>query len=139
MNWLVYFLVAVVLGAIGVAVWARMAPSDPAIWHAMPGAVTDRDMAGGAMRVVGAGEDGLTRLDQIIRAEPRTQVLAGSADDGMITYIARSRLFGFPDYITTRQNGPQIEIYARLRFGASDLGVNARRLDRWLALLGQGG
>jgi len=29
----------------------------------------------------------------------------------------------------------RIQIYSRLRFGKSDLGVNANRLDRWIAQL----
>lgn len=125
--------------AVGLSLWARLAPSDPADWHRMPGAVTDRDMEGGAMRVVGAGSDGLVRLDSIIRQEPRLTALAGSVEEGMITYVARSRIFGFPDYVTVRQADKQIEIYSRLRFGRSDLGVNAERLDRWLALFAEGG
>jgi len=139
MKWVLILISAIAALAIGLAIWVRAAPSDPGVWHVMPGAVTNRDMAGGAMRVVGAGEDGLIRLDSIIRKTPRTTVLAGSPDEGMITYITRSKLFGFPDYTTIRQNGAQIELYARLRFGASDLGVNAKRLDRWLALFGQRG
>ncbi len=139
MKWVFAGLVVIAALTVGLAIWARQAPSDAAHWHAMPGAVTDRDMAGGAMRVVGAGEAGLSELDQIIRAEPRTTVLAGSVEEGMITYITRSAVFGFPDYITIRQNGAQIELYSRLRFGASDMGVNGKRLDRWLAVFGQGG
>ena len=139
MKWVITGLGILAVLAAGLAIWARVAPSDPARWHAMPGAVTDRDMEGGAMRVVGAGEDGLSRLDAIIRAAPRTSVLTGSVDKGMITYIARSRLFGFPDYVTVRQAGKQIEIYSRLRFGRSDLGVNAKRLDHWLALYAERG
>ena len=139
MKWVFALLVVIAALTVGLAIWARQAPSDAARWHVMPGAVTDRDMAVGAMRVVGAGEAGLSELDQIIRAEPRTTVLAGSVEEGMITYITRSAVFGFPDYITIRQNGGQIELYSRLRFGASDMGVNGKRLDRWLAVFGQGG
>ena len=50
----------------------------------------------------------------------------------MITYVTRSALFRFPDYTTVRHRDAQIEIYGRLRFGRSDLGVNAARIDRWL-------
>jgi len=55
----------------------------------------------------------------------------------MITYVTRSRVFGFPDYTTVRQAGPQLEIYGRLRFGRSDLGVNAARIDGWLQSFAQ--
>ena len=139
MKWLGIGLVLVIGGLVVFSAYARLAPSDPARWHAMPGAVTNRDLTGGAMRVVGAGADGLNRLDAIIRATPRTTVLSGSVEEGMITYVTRSAVFGFPDYTTIRAAGPQIELFGRLRFGASDLGVNARRLDGWLALFSEGG
>lgn len=129
-----------ILAVIGVAVsaYVRLAPTDPSHWHAMPAAVTNRDTDGGAMRVIGAGQDGLARLDRIIQATPRTDVLTGSVKAGMITYVTRSRVFGFPDYTTVRQAGPQLEIYGRLRFGRSDLGVNAARIDDWLQTFAQG-
>ena len=135
------FLIGLGLFAIiGVAIsaYVRLAPTDPERWHSLPAAMTNRDTDGGAMRVVGAGQDGLTRLDQIIRATPRTRVLAGSVEEGMITYVSRSRVFGFPDYTTVRQAGPQLELYGRLRFGRSDIGVNAARIDGWLQSFAQG-
>lgn len=134
-----YALAVVAVLAAALSVWVRLAPSDPDRWHAMPGAITNRDLTGGAMRVTGAGEDGLARLDQIIRATLRTKVLAGSVGEGIITYITRSAVMGFPDYTTLRLNDKQIELYGRQRFGKSDFGVNAARLDGWLVALRQGG
>jgi uncharacterized protein (DUF1499 family) len=46
-----------------------------------------------------------------------------------LTYVTRSRWIGFPDYTTIEQDGDVIKLYARLRFGQSDLGVNKARLD----------
>ena len=57
----------------------------------------------------------------------------------MITYVTRSRVFGFPDYTTVRQAGDTLEIHGRLRFGESDMGVNAARVDGWLERLRQAG
>ena len=139
MKWLALGLGVIGILAVGLSLYVRLAPSDPARWHRMPAAVTNRDVVGGAMRVIGAGEGGLKRLDDIIRATPRTRVLAGSVGEGMITYVTRSRVFGFPDYTTVRHAGPQLELYGRLRFGGSDLGVNAARLDGWLAAFAQRG
>ncbi|MBC7133893.1 MAG: DUF1499 domain-containing protein [Roseovarius sp.] len=129
-------LAAIVVLALAVALLAciRLAPSDPARWHRMPETITDRDLEGGAMRRV-AGD--LAALDAIARATPRTRVLAGSVGEGMITYVTRSRIMGFPDYTTVRQAGDMLEIFARLRFGRSDLGVNAARVDGWLARLAE--
>ena len=129
MKWLVLGVIGI---AVGLGVYVRLAPTDAGRWHEMPGAVTNRDLTGGAMRVVGAGDGGLARMDEIIRDTPRTEVLTGSVESGMVTYVTRSKVFGFPDYTTVRAAGPQLELYGRSRFGKSDLGVNAARLDRWL-------
>ncbi|SLN09962.1 hypothetical protein PEL8287_00128 [Roseovarius litorisediminis] len=139
MKWFLTLLLIIVLLTVGLMVVVRMAPTEGAVWHQMPAAITNRDTTSGAMRITGAGDDGLARLDAIIRQTARTRQLAGTVEEGMITYVTRSALFGFPDYTTIRQAGPQIEIYGRLRFGYSDMGVNAARIDRWLELFRKGG
>ena len=76
----------------------------------------------------------------IALATPRTLVLEGSVEDGMITYITRTRVFGFPDYTTVTQKDKTLKFHARLRFGMKDMGVNAARGDAWIAeLTGSGG
>ncbi|WP_332870126.1 DUF1499 domain-containing protein [Roseovarius salinarum] len=122
---------------IALALYIRLAPSDADRWHRMPEAVTDRDLTGGAMRVVHADAESFRRLHEIITGAPRTRVLAGSVEERMVTYVTRSLVWGFPDYTTIRLRGERIEVYARLRFGNSDFGVNAERVDRWLARLAQ--
>jgi uncharacterized protein (DUF1499 family) len=62
-------------------------------------------------------------------ALPRTQMIAGAVGEGRLTYITRTKWIGFPDYTTIEQDGENIKLYARLRFGRSDLGVNRKRLD----------
>ncbi len=121
---------------VGLAMGAyiRLAPSDPVRWHVAP-EDTERDLKGGVVRVVETGPDGLARLDKIARATPRTSVLAGSLEEGMITYITRTKVFGFPDYTTVQLDGDTLRIYARLRFGRKDFGVNRDRVTQWLALL----
>ncbi|MFB9148187.1 DUF1499 domain-containing protein [Roseovarius ramblicola] len=128
--------IAVVAALAGVLAFIRLAPSDPARWHQMPETVGNRDIEGGAMR---RAEGDLAALDAIVRDTPRTRVLAGSVDQGMVTYVTRSRVFGFPDYTTVRQDGEMLEIYGRLRFGRSDMGVNAGRIDGWLGRLAEAG
>lgn len=139
MKWLFGLVVLVALVGASLAIYARSLSSDPTQWHVMPNKPRDINEAGGAIRYATDTGVSLAQLDQIIRATPRTTVLAGSVDEGMITYITRSAVFGFPDYTTVRQDGPQITIYGRLRMGYADLGTNAKRIDGWLALLGQGG
>ncbi|WP_170774445.1 DUF1499 domain-containing protein [Ruegeria lacuscaerulensis] len=126
----------VLVGAV-VALWVyiRLAPSDPAQWHIPLTATADTNMQGGVIRIVETGPEGLARLDDIAQATPRTTVLAGSVNEGMITYITRSKVIGFPDYTTVQQDGDTLRIHARLRFGRSDFGVNRDRVDEWLAAL----
>lgn len=126
----IWILLAVVVVGLG---YIRLAPSDPARWHTVIKADKEKTFKQGVIRLPEAGSDGLARLDAIIRRSPRTTVLAGSVDEGMITYVTRSRVFGFPDYSTVRQDGDRLVIYARSRFGRSDTGVNRRRVEGWLA------
>lgn len=136
MKVVIWLGVLILLVAANFAAWVRFAPSDPARWHVPPQVTEDEDLTGGVKRrVAGVGPEALRRFDAIARATPRTQVLAGSVADGMVTYITRSALWGFPDYTTVAQEGEDLAIHGRLRFGTSDMGVNRARVDRWIAAL----
>jgi uncharacterized protein (DUF1499 family) len=128
----------VLLAVLGFGLWVRMAPSDPARWHVSAGDSGNRDFAGAVIRTIPAGPGDMTRLDRIIRDTARTTLLAGSPEEGMVTYITRSRLWGFPDYTTIEARAGSIVIHGRLRFGASDMGVNRARLEGWIAALKAG-
>lgn len=135
MKWIGVILLVLLVAFVGLLLWIRLAPDDVARWHHLPQVVESADMEGGATRVV---EGDLAKLDAIMRAEPRTYILAGSIDEGLVTYITRSRVFGFPDYTTVGQRGDDLIIHARLRYGKSDMGVNKARVERVLAAMGQG-
>lgn len=126
---------AIVLIVVAGLAWIRLAPSDPAVWHVDPQVTADQDLAGGVRRRIPAGERTFEMLDRIILATPRTEVLAGSVEEGKITYITRSQWMGFPDYTTIMRHEDVLELHARLRFGQSDRGVNKQRVDSWLAQL----
>ncbi len=121
--------------------FVRFAPSDPDRWHVDP--LTASDPApGGVLRrqpVPLEAAEALARFDAVARAAPRTQVLAGSLAEAHLTYVVRSRWIGFPDYVSVKAvagaDGTELAILSRLRFGYSDMGVNAARLDRWLQAL----
>ena len=130
-RWSMVFL-GVVLAVAGLLGYVRFAPGDVGRWHVAPDVRADRDFSGGVVRRVETGADGLTRLDTVARATPRTSVLAGSVAGQMVTYVTRSAVFGFPDYTTVQQVGDRLAIYARLRFGRSDMGVNKARVGRWI-------
>lgn len=130
---------------VGALLYIRLAPSDPARWHTDPVTAPDPDDGGVRVepgRVVSARapRDLLAAFDKAALAEPRAKRLAGSLDAGRITYVFRSRGFGFPDYLTVQalphEGGSTLAVLSRLRFGLSDTGVNAARLDRMLERLG---
>ncbi|MEM6941044.1 MAG: DUF1499 domain-containing protein [Pseudomonadota bacterium] len=129
---------------VGFLAYVRLAPSDPSRWH-KPSTATGMGETRGPgshlwrQRVAGDEEEALRKIDAVAQATARTQVLAGSVADKQITYVTRSKLVGFPDYTTVGVYGPTeeryIEIYGRLRFGTSDLGVNRARVEAWRAVL----
>lgn len=84
-------LIILLAALIGLGLYVRLAPSDPTRWHSMPGEMEDRDRDGGVDRVFEAADGDLARLHAIAVATPRTTVLAGSVEDGMITYVTRDR------------------------------------------------
>ncbi|WP_138465554.1 DUF1499 domain-containing protein [Poseidonocella sp. HB161398] len=143
--------------AIGIAVavlfslYVRFAPSDPRIWHVDPRVIVDPGQDGAfllrdadpsdgpARHVAGSPDEVMARLDEIALATPGVSRLAGSPAEGHVTYVARSRVFGFPDYISViaepAGDGTALAVYARLRFGSYDLGVNRKRVEAWLEAL----
>ena len=124
----------VIAAAVLLALYVRFAPSDTGRFHVSGAVQSDADLEGGVKRILPGVT--LAELDQIAQQTPRTKVLAGSVDDGMITYVTRSRLIGFPDYTTVEAKDGMVTVFARLRFGRSDLGVNRRRVEGWIKALG---
>lgn len=147
MKWLALLAGAIALAALAGALWVRLAPSDPARWHVVPGPDTSTGRPNEALRLPGSGApvyavppgELAARLDAVALAEPRTRRLAGGPEAGFTTYVQRSRWLGFPDYVSVQvsptDQGATLAIWSRARFGRSDLGVNAARLDRWLQAL----
>lgn len=130
---MIFFLLLAI--GLGVLAWIRFAPSDPAVWHVDPKVTADQDLANGVRRRIEGGQAALTALHPIILATPRTEVLAGTVDAGQVTYVTRSQWMGFPDYTTLLVKDGVLELWARARFGQSDLGVNKARVERWLEAL----
>ncbi len=77
---------------------------------------------------------------RVIETQPRTKLLAVSADGLQIESEQRSALFGFVDRISVRfvplQAGTSTLIaYSRSQVGYWDMGVNRERLRTWIAAL----
>ena len=143
---------AALLLILGLVLYIRTAPDDPARWQvpvavadaATPGPCADRVVpvpkgARATCLLSGTPDQVLARLDAVAMAAPRTTRLAGSVTEGRITWVQRSRLMAFPDYITAEvaaaPEGTRLDVVSRQRYGSSDLGVNAARLRDWLARL----
>lgn len=153
LRWMAVALL-VVLGAGYAAI--NLTTHDPERWHLDPASVELRgtpneflaappgtteaepDMATGVY--AGSPQDLLARFDTVARAQPRTQVVAGDAASGMITYVQRTPGVGFPDYVTVKavevEDGAGLVVYSRSRFGEDDFGVNRQRVRTWLGELG---
>lgn len=143
-----YTLILAVL--IALLAYVRFAPSDPQVWHEPEPATAARPVEGSFLvrpeggDVVGpvlamSPAEVLAKLDKIAMATPRTKRLSGSPEEGRITYVTRSLVIAFPDYTTVAvveaEGGSQPVIFARLRFGRKDFGVNEKRVRAWLAQL----
>lgn len=134
-----------VLAVLAAAIWFRVVPMPAAVWHVEPADVTppqspNHDLRRGPGAPVFAAPlpDVAARLDRVARGEG-AKIVAGDAAAGHVTYVVRSAIMGFPDAVSIRlrpeAGGTRAEIYSRSRYGYSDLGVNAARLDRWIAAL----
>lgn len=120
------------LAFMALAAYIRLAPSYPDRWHIDPSSVD----AIGPTGILQKMPVELASFDAVAQSASRIRVLAGSVFEGHITYVARSRILGFPDFITVKKIDGEILIYSRQRFGSSDMGVNAGRLDQWRRTLG---
>ncbi len=140
----VLFLLLILLAV--ALLWFRLAPIDADDWHLDPAeADPPRDtgvrMIGPeAPRFPGTPDDVLGAFSDIALSDPRTRLLDGSLDEGMMTFVARSRVFGFPDLVTAKATAEgdrtKLSIISRAKYGRSDAGVNAARIDRWLHEMG---
>ena len=131
---ILWFLAALV---VAFAIYVRVAPVRTADWHVPP--VGDESGPGGfavVRDVTGTSENVLQAIMRVAMATPRTTLIAGGVDEGMMTFQTRSRVVGFPDYTTVMVRDGRLIIHARLRFGQSDLGVNRARVEAWLDRLG---
>lgn len=126
---------AVLILIVGLLAFIRLAPTDVARWHVPVTAAQDKDLTGGAIRVIDGDAARMQALQDIALATDRTRLIAGSASEGLMTFQTRSRWMGYPDHTTIQLDDGQIRMFARLRFGQSDMGVNKARLERWIGEL----
>ncbi|MCF6271661.1 MAG: DUF1499 domain-containing protein [Rhodobacteraceae bacterium] len=79
-------------------------------------------------------------FDDYVMTQPRVTRLAGSVEEGWLTYVQRTPVLRMPDYISVQfmdfeDGGSAMAIYSRSRYGYGDMGVNKARIDIWLQSL----
>ncbi len=153
LTFLKYAVLLVLLLVVGFLAYVRFAPLNAEQWHqdpmtaptpatpnswriAAPG--QDPGAAGQASPVyrASAGEL-LAAFEKVALSKPHTEKLAGSAADGFVTFVQRTPLVRYPDYISVRavdlgDGTSALSVLSRSRFGKSDLGVNKARMEEWL-------
>ena len=144
-----YVLIGGGLLIVGAALYVRTTAMDPRVWHVDPdlgertGRPNDILVAVDGDRpspvIAAPPAEVAKRLDGIALSDPKTERIAGSPEEGWVTYVQRSDLMGYPDAISVKvsptEGGSRVSIWSRSRFGYRDFGVNRARVDRWLAEL----
>jgi uncharacterized protein (DUF1499 family) len=146
---------AVLAAAAALSLAIRLAPDDPARWHVDPATApgTGHPNANRVLPEAAAGPadsrapvyavpaaELAAAFDRMAQDQPRTARLAGGPDSLHATYVQRSRVWGFPDYVSVRfyelpGGRSTLALWSRARYGRGDLGVNAARARAWLAAL----
>ena len=113
-------------------------PSSPNSYRVGPDGTTEPDAAAPEFSIDAAALG--AAFDTVAMNENAVERLAGSPGEGWATYVQRSTLFGFPDYISVRfidldNGGSTLAVFSRSRLGQSDLGVNKKRVEDWLSKL----
>lgn len=150
MKILTYLVVILLVASSAGAVYFRKVSDDPKVWHVDPLTAAKPDTPNtiivrpqGGDRTMPSydvtPEELAKAIDAVALAEPRTERIGGSPETLWMTYVQRSALWGFPDYISVKvlpkEEGSTWAAFSRARFGHSDLGVNAARLERWQGAL----
>ena len=79
---------------------------------------------------------------QVVAEQPRVEVRSVDEAGSPTALIQRTKLLRFPDLVTVAfapldEGRSTLYVYSRSVYGESDLGVNARRIDAWLARLAE--
>jgi uncharacterized protein (DUF1499 family) len=145
MRIILALVVVILVAVLGAAIYFRSVSMPAEVWHVDPAAVTPPQSPNFELRV---GQDApvfdmaadalAARIDAVATAEG-ARMIGGALAEGQMTYVARTRIMGYPDAVSIRLvpvgEGTRMEIFSRARFGYSDMGVNAARVDRWIAAL----
>jgi uncharacterized protein (DUF1499 family) len=79
-------------------------------------------------------------IQDVAHSQQRTYQAALYPERRQVHYVARTAVFNFPDLITVQvqpesSDTSDLILYSRSVYGHSDLGVNRKRVETWLAAL----
>ena len=126
--------------AVLAALYVRFAPIEPNDWHIDPDEANAPStpnfvlLAGDDAPVyTAAPADVFAAYNQALANLPNTSRIAVGPGEGFATYLQRTALMGYPDFISIRvtptENGARAAIFSRSWFGRRDFGVNQARVD----------
>lgn len=132
----------IVLCAILVSLaWVRFAPAKADRYHVAPG--SEPKPEGRGVQLLGEDapyfEASPSAVEAALRAvaarKGRVKLVAESENPRRMTYLARTKIVGFPDYMTFEFSpegaGTRLEVLSRARFAGYDWDVNAKRVEIW--------
>lgn len=133
--------------------WVRFAKDDPTVWHVDPLTVVKHKnpnqfllLPDGERRQSPVFDmpaaDLAETFQKVALGADRVAKLATSEDGLWCTYVQRSNLMRYPDYISVRfielaDGKSTLAVYSRSRFGRKDFGVNKARVKAWIGAMGK--
>jgi len=137
------FVIILTTVAIAMLVYVRIAPDTVERWHLDPETVkpTRRPnhyrLVGDQAETLDISQAILTEIIlDYVGDQDGVSLLANTNDGQLITFVQRSKLIGYPDYITFKitpqGDSTQLSVFSRSRYGYRDFGVNKSRAEAWM-------
>jgi uncharacterized protein (DUF1499 family) len=128
--------------------YIRFSKVDKNIWHLDPDIITLKNESNSFLLQSDIREAETFNIDvnflfntlNNIIINDNCEKIFGNINQGLVTYVCRSKVFGFPDYVsisfkTVDVKRSSISIFSRSRFGRYDFGKNKQRVQKWLTEL----
>jgi hypothetical protein len=120
----------------------RLAPSDAGKWHVDPSVKFQGPVSNSFQQdfiLDGEIDQVHAEIVRLISKDDGFH-LAGDLEKGHATYVIRTSLIGYPDYVSLLLTSPttdttKLSVLSRSRFGRSDFGVNKKRITGWIRAL----
>lgn len=153
------FIFLVVLNALagfGLYYYVSNVPHEPAVWHVdpltepssptpnsyrvAPPNLTDEQVDRVAPVYLANPSLMAKAFDDFVLSRLKVKRIAGSPEEGWMTYVQKSPKLNLPDYISVKfidltGGRSTVAIYSRSRFGHGDMGVNEARVSSWMTAL----